>query len=250
MRAIALIIAKGESTRLPNKNILPFCGLPLVAWSIIQSANSKLVDMTFLSTESEAIAEIGRKYGAEVIWRDYAPKGESGGSVLNRLGQYVMEKYGVPTNIVSLLPTAPLRKIDDIDNMILSRESLEVPMLDAMFIRKETMIYEKQSDNIAKLILADKQQKYLEECGATAIRDGAYFKSLFKKGIISYDKDNDRDLMNIKRAGYEDMIYYYLIEEWQMTDIDYLDDFRVAEAAMKEYLMRQGAKCYERYANG
>jgi CMP-N-acetylneuraminic acid synthetase len=55
-----LVIAKKHSNRLPGKNILPFCGLPLFLWSVIQSTCSRLIEKTFLSTDSEKIAELGQ----------------------------------------------------------------------------------------------------------------------------------------------------------------------------------------------
>ena len=33
----ALILARGGSKGIPKKNILSFCGIPLVGWSVIQA---------------------------------------------------------------------------------------------------------------------------------------------------------------------------------------------------------------------
>ena len=65
----AVIPARGGSVRLPRKNVLPFCGLPLMAWSIIQAKNSHAVDAVYVTTDDDEIADVAREYGAEVIRR-------------------------------------------------------------------------------------------------------------------------------------------------------------------------------------
>ena len=55
---LAIIPARGESKRLPNKNILDLSGKPLISWSINASLNSKYIDRTIVSTDSDQISEI------------------------------------------------------------------------------------------------------------------------------------------------------------------------------------------------
>lgn len=64
MRAYALIPARSGSKGLPDKNILPIGGHPLLAWSIA-FARKIPVERVLLSTDSERYAAIGRRYGAE-----------------------------------------------------------------------------------------------------------------------------------------------------------------------------------------
>jgi len=63
---IAIIPARGGSKRIPKKNIKPFCGKPIIAWSIIAAINSRIFDKIIVSTDSPEIADIAVKYGAEV----------------------------------------------------------------------------------------------------------------------------------------------------------------------------------------
>jgi CMP-N-acetylneuraminic acid synthetase len=65
-KRIAIILARGGSKRLPRKNILDFGGKPLLAWSVIAAIESNLFDRVLVSTDDVEIAEIGRRYGAEV----------------------------------------------------------------------------------------------------------------------------------------------------------------------------------------
>lgn len=61
--------ARGGSKSIPKKNIKEICGKPLIAWTIEAAKKSKLLDRYVVSTEDEEIAEIARRYGAEVIPR-------------------------------------------------------------------------------------------------------------------------------------------------------------------------------------
>ena len=66
MSNLAIITARGGSKRIPNKNIKEFCGKPIVAYSIEAALNSGIFDEVMVSTDSEEIAEVARKYGAKV----------------------------------------------------------------------------------------------------------------------------------------------------------------------------------------
>lgn len=66
MSAIAIITARGGSKRIPKKNIKDFCGKPIIAYSIEAALESGVFDEVMVSTDSEEIASIAGKYGAEV----------------------------------------------------------------------------------------------------------------------------------------------------------------------------------------
>lgn len=66
MKAIAIITARGGSKRIPKKNIKNFCGKPIIAYSIEAALESGVFEEVMVSTDSEEIAEIARKYGAKV----------------------------------------------------------------------------------------------------------------------------------------------------------------------------------------
>ena len=66
MKNIAIIPARGGSKRIPRKNIKPFMGKPIIAYSIEAALQSGLFDEVMVSTDDEEIAEIACKYGAQV----------------------------------------------------------------------------------------------------------------------------------------------------------------------------------------
>ena len=66
MKTVAFIFARGGSKGLPGKNIKPFGGKPLIAWSIEQALAVKRIERVIVSTDSEEIATVAQEYGAEV----------------------------------------------------------------------------------------------------------------------------------------------------------------------------------------
>lgn len=121
MEILAIIPARGGSKGVPKKNIRPLAGKPLIAYSIEQAKESKYISRVIVSTESEEIAEVARKWGAEVIKRpeelarDETPTIDVIIHVLDYLKKE--EKY-IPNIVVLLQPTSPLRTSEDIDGAI------------------------------------------------------------------------------------------------------------------------------------
>jgi N-acylneuraminate cytidylyltransferase len=62
---VAVIPARGGSKRIPKKNVKPFAGKPLIAYSILAALESKLFDRVIVSTDSEEIAATSVAWGAE-----------------------------------------------------------------------------------------------------------------------------------------------------------------------------------------
>jgi pseudaminic acid cytidylyltransferase len=63
-QCIAIIPARGGSKRVPRKNIRPFCGRPLIAYSISAALESNLFDAVVVSTDDPEIASISESCGA------------------------------------------------------------------------------------------------------------------------------------------------------------------------------------------
>ena len=65
-RAVAFVPARAGSERVPAKNVRDLAGHPLLAYSIAAARESGLFDAVVVSTDSEEIATVARRYGAEV----------------------------------------------------------------------------------------------------------------------------------------------------------------------------------------
>lgn len=113
--AIAIITARGGSKRIPKKNIKSFCGKPILAYSIQAALDSKLFETVMVSTDSEEIAEVARKYGAEIPFMrsektsdDFATTADV---LLEVLSEY--EKRGkVFEEMACIYPTAPFVTVE------------------------------------------------------------------------------------------------------------------------------------------
>jgi N-acylneuraminate cytidylyltransferase len=119
MKAVAFIFARGGSKGLPGKNIRPFNGKPLIAWSIEQARSVSRIHRVIVSTDSIEIAQVALQYGAEVpfirppeLAQDDSPEWLSWRHAI----KYLYEETGSqPEAIVSVPATAPLRLPLDID---------------------------------------------------------------------------------------------------------------------------------------
>jgi len=131
---LAIIPARGGSKGIPRKNIRPFAGHPLIAYSIAAGLASEYVSRLIVTTEDEEIAAIARRYGAETpfirpaaLAEDHIPDLPVFQHALNWLAEN--EDYH-PEIVVQLRPTSPLRRVWHIDAAI--QCLLEHPEADAV----------------------------------------------------------------------------------------------------------------------
>lgn len=122
MEVLAIIPARGGSKGLPNKNILPLLGHPLIAYSIQAAKQSSLVTRTIVSTDSPVIAEVSKKYGAEVPFlRPTALAADLSRDleVFQHALQWLDSNEGYkPDLIIQLRPTSPVRTMGLLDEAI------------------------------------------------------------------------------------------------------------------------------------
>jgi pseudaminic acid cytidylyltransferase len=114
---IAIIPARGGSKRIPGKNIRSLAGKPIIAYTIDAACESGLFERVVVSTDSNEIAEIARRYGAETpflrendLADDFTPVSLVTIDALLRLD---------PDNtkfesVAQLMPNCPLRTAEDV----------------------------------------------------------------------------------------------------------------------------------------
>ena len=122
MEVITIIPARGGSKGVPHKNIKLLGGYPLIAYSIVASKLSTKIQRTIVSTDSEMIADLALKYGAEVPFirpkefaKDTSPDIDF---VVHALNWFQDNEGTRPEYLVHLRPTTPLRDIGLIDKAI------------------------------------------------------------------------------------------------------------------------------------
>lgn len=115
---VCVIPARSGSKGIKNKNLIDLKGEPLIAWSIKAAKQSGVADHLFVSTDSEEIADIALKYGANVPF--IRPKDLASDSVhaihvvLHLLDWLDQQGTEPPEGILMLLPTSPFRRPYDI----------------------------------------------------------------------------------------------------------------------------------------
>jgi len=122
MKATAFVFARGGSKGLPGKNIRPLAGKPLIAWSIEHALAVGRIERVIVSTDSEEIAAVARKFGAQVpfirpadLARDDSPEWLAWKHAL----EYLHSTEGaMPEVMVSVPATAPMRSPQDIENCL------------------------------------------------------------------------------------------------------------------------------------
>jgi CMP-N-acetylneuraminic acid synthetase len=69
MKTIVIIPARGGSKRLPKKNIYPFKGKPLIAYTIEACRQCDFIDGIFVSSDDSEILETAEALGAKALVR-------------------------------------------------------------------------------------------------------------------------------------------------------------------------------------
>ena len=131
---LAVIPARSGSKSVKNKNIRLINGKPMLAYSIEHALQAKCIDRVIVSTDSEEYAAIAREYGAETPFirpAEYATDTALDYDVFFHALDYLEREEGyVPELVVQLRPTYPVRRIEDIENMV--RHLKEHPEIDSM----------------------------------------------------------------------------------------------------------------------
>ena len=117
MSIFCIIPARGGSKGVPQKNIAPFMGQPLISHSIKYALESKLVDRVFVSTDDGQISTISSNDGADVIPRpaDIAGDTATTESAISHAISWWHEHNLRPDIIVLLQATSPLRPSGSLD---------------------------------------------------------------------------------------------------------------------------------------
>jgi N-acylneuraminate cytidylyltransferase len=119
---LAVIPARGGSKGIPRKNIRDFAGYPLIAYSIAAALRSQCVTRTIVSTDDEEIAEVARRYGAEVPFLRPAEHAQDNTLDLpvfqHALAWLAANEDYHPQVVVQLRPTSPVRPPDLVDRAV------------------------------------------------------------------------------------------------------------------------------------
>ena len=120
MNIYCIILARKNSKRIINKNIINFRNKPLIYWTLKQSLRIKNLKKIILSSDSSIIKKITKKISNKIYFND-RPKYLSGDKITSeKVIVYLIKKYKIKLDdyIILLQPTSPLRLDVDINKMI------------------------------------------------------------------------------------------------------------------------------------
>ena len=152
---IALIIARGGSKRIKNKNIKLFFGQPVIAYSIKTALRSKIFSRVIVSTESQKISKISIKNGAEIAFKRPKNLADDKTSTIDVI-KHAINKLSLNKkriNICCIYPVTPL-----LEKKILIRGFNKFRKLNADFL--VTILKKKETKNRSFFI---KQNGFLQE---------------------------------------------------------------------------------------
>ncbi|WP_299809567.1 acylneuraminate cytidylyltransferase family protein [uncultured Shewanella sp.] len=225
---IALITARGGSKGLPRKNVLQLGGKPLIGWTIQAAIHSSGIDMVFVSTEDEEIAEISKHFGALIIPRpqDLAKDTSTSESVIEHAIGYLSEQ-GVQMDTMTLLqPTSPLRTSMHIDNA-----------------------FQLYKDKAANLVLGAFEPAHTPIKAYRQMEDGS-ITGLFSPGAPymrrqdlpkAYQPNGSLYIFDIKefmknKQIPRDNVFPFVMSEKESADIDTIDDLLKVEQILREVI--------------
>jgi len=122
MEYLGLICARGGSKGIKNKNIIPFNKKPLIYWSIKLGLKIKSISDLIVSSDSDKIMNISKKYGAQVLFKrprklslSNSPEWKVWQHAISFMQKNKEKNY---KGLIVLPPTSPLRNTQDIKKAI------------------------------------------------------------------------------------------------------------------------------------
>ena len=120
MNVLGVIPARGGSKGIPNKNLAPLCGRPLLAYTADAAKASTTLTRTIVSTDDERIAACAKSLGLDVLMRPSLLAADD--TPMLPVLQHAIEAMRAggfnPDIVVLLQPTSPLRRAEHIDTAV------------------------------------------------------------------------------------------------------------------------------------
>lgn len=210
---LSVIPARKGSKGIPRKNIRELNNKPLIAHAIETSKNTSKIDHTVLTTDSDEIAQIGRKYGVdEVIHR---PKELATDEVpLAPVVEHAYAKSGTKFEyVLCFQPTVPLITDSSVDEGI--QLGLQNSSDCVIYVRDSTHQYWKENNGKYEPISSDRKNRQQMESIYEEVGMFLSHRSLIEGG---------------QRIG--DDPSFYEVDRREGVDIDTYEDWKVAESIL------------------
>ena len=224
---VAIVLAREGSKGIPGKNIIDFCGKPLITWTIEQLQQSEGINSIWVSSDNEEILSIGRNYGVESIRR---PTEISGDLATAESGLFhaleLIEKQIRNIDLV-LAPqvTSPLRESSDIERGLNDFQEQHIDSMFSCSVVKDLFFWEKTlSGDLMSVSYDYKNRQRRQDIPDKFVENGSFYLS--KPDVLR--KYNNR------LGG---RIGMTIMDLWKMFEIDSIEDLRICESLMKTFLL-------------
>ena len=219
MKILAIIPARSGSKGIPGKNILKFDGKNLISYACEAALESKLIDDIVVSSDSEKILNIAKKYNKIETHKRSVNLSSDLSPVIDTIKEIIQLK-GLNDNdlIVLLQPTSPLRsgrQIDEAINMLLNNPIANslMSIIEMSDIHPARMYNFKKKDNLIDNIFKKFSEVRRQDIPPVYYRNGSIYitktnvvmkyGSIMKEPTIGYKMsnkywlniDDDRDLI-------------------------------------------------------
>ena len=228
MRICSIILARGGSKGLPNKNILEFSGKPLLAWTIEHCIDAGINDV-YVSSDCNQILNSACEYGAKKILRPHDLSGDHASAEsgwLHALSE-IETQQGCVDWVLAPQVTSPLREPSDIKQGL---EVLSTNNFDSLFscsIVEDLFMWEKQQSGCYQSINYNWENRQRRQDNKPQV---------VENGSFYFFKPNDFRKHNNRLSG---RIGTVEMEFWKMFEIDSLQDFRMCSSLMNEFLVNK-----------
>jgi CMP-N,N'-diacetyllegionaminic acid synthase len=223
---VAVIPARGGSKGIPKKNLLDLCGKPLIAWSIEQALGAELIDEVYVTSDSDEILEVAKKYGAKTIKRPVEISGDNATSEsawIHALDTLKAEGKEV-SHIVCMQATSPVRHSHDLDQAIAKVKDEKLDSLFSVANIGDFFIWRKIGGNYESINYDYKNRKRRQDFGEQLLENGSFYVSTPK---LLKESNN--------RLGGK--IGVHEMPLWKSFEIDEIENVKFIKMIMENYLL-------------
>lgn len=229
MSNLCIITARGGSKRIPRKNIKDFLGKPIIAYPIEAAAGSGVFDEIMVSTDDAEIADIARKYGAEIPFMRSEKTASDFASTRDVLMEVLDEydKRGKRFETFSCIyPTAPFvtpEKLRKAYSMLQAGDADElIPVVQFSYPPQRAFIIK---DSSLEFQFPEYQYARSQDLPPVYHDCGQFY--FFKTRIYRGE---------IKGTGKK---FPLIMPEEETQDIDNLSDWAIAEIKYKKFILKE-----------
>jgi len=219
---LAIIPARGGSKRLPNKNILDLNGEPLIGWSIKAGKNSKYIDKVVVSSDSDKILDIAKRYKVDTLKRPDNLATDTATTI--DVLKHVLDNYKEYDYLILLQPTSPLRNEKHIDEAIELLEQKNANAVVSVCEMEHSPLWSNTLDSslsMGDFLKEEVLNKRSQDLDKFYRLNGAIY-------ICKTDKLLEEESFFLKEN-----IFAYIMDRKHSIDIDEEIDFKLAEVLIK-----------------